>query len=85
MTSYNIIQELILSQITVSQGLMPAKYQYKAFLSKDSYHWICHELTYYEDLSSLPDYRIIDCVVNILVRKPFAGAYDGGGIVCTLL
>ncbi len=69
----DIINKLILGEISLAQGLMLTKVTFKGSLSKDSYEWICNELDYYEDAASMPEYRIVDCVIKVLVHVPYYG------------
>ena len=69
----DLIRKLILGEISLSQGLMLAKVTFKGALSKESYAWICNELDHYEDAASMPEYRIVDCDIKVLVNVPYYG------------
>lgn len=73
MTVNELLNKLILGEISIAQGLMLTKVLYKDILSRESYAWICNELDHYEDAASMPDYRIVDCDVKVLVSAPFYG------------
>lgn len=73
MTVNELIRQLILGEISLAQGLMLTKVMYKDILSRESYAWICNELDHYEDAAFMPDYRIVDCDVKVLVSAPFYG------------
>ena len=73
MTPKELIQKLIFSEITLSQCMMLCRVLYKDYLAEESYKWICNELNQYEDLDSLPDYRIVDCVIKVVVVSLYTG------------
>lgn len=65
MSVEELLQKLIMREISLSQCLMLCKVKYKDSLSETSYHWICNELEHYDDPLSLPDYRILDCALKL--------------------
>jgi len=67
----DLIRKLIMGEISLAQGLMFTKVMYKDILSRESYKWVCDELDHYEDAATMPDYRIVDCDVKVLVSVPF--------------
>lgn len=73
MSAEELMQKLIMREISLSQGLMLCKVKYKDALSKSSYQWICNELEHYDDPRTLPDYRIIDCVLKVKVSGYYFG------------
>ena len=73
MTTNDLIQKMILGEITLSQGLMLCKVMYKGVLSDEDYQWISNELDYYEEPETIPDYRIIDCSVKAIISVPYLG------------
>ena len=73
MIASDLIHKLILREISLSQGLLLCKVNYKEVLSKESFQWICNELDQYNSFNSLPDYRVIDCTVKVRIRDPFWG------------
>ena len=72
MTAKELLQKIVLGDITVAQGLMLSKVMYGNILSEKSYRWICNELEYYEAVESLPEYRVVNCVVKAVVRGPYS-------------
>ena len=68
-----LIQKLILEEISLSQGLMLAKVLYKDSLSESSYQWICNELDHYEDAGTIPEYRVLDCVLKARISGYYYG------------
>lgn len=73
MTVNELIESLILGRIKLSQGLMLTKVLYGKSLTRESFQWLCNEIDYYEEPSSLPDYRIIDCDIKVRVFVPYFG------------
>ena len=73
MTVNELIQKLILGEIKLSQGLMLAKVLFKDMLTEESIQWICKELDHYEDASTMPEYRILDCEVKVQIMVPHMG------------
>lgn len=63
-----LIQKIILGEISLSQGLAFCKVLYKGLLTENSYQWICSELDHYDDSHLMPDYRIIDCEIIVKTR-----------------
>lgn len=74
MTANELLQKIILGDITLSQGLMLSKVMYKDLLSESSYQWICNELEHYNDPKQLPDYRILDCDLKVQISDYFFGS-----------
>ena len=72
MNANDIMSQLILNQITVSQALQLTKLHCSQCLSKESIHWIDSEIDGYENVLSLPNYRLLEC--DLLVE-----VYDGIG------
>lgn len=73
MTVNELIQKLILGEITLSQGLMLAKVLFKDMLTEESYQWMCKELDHYEDAATMPEYRVVDCEVKVQIMVPYMG------------
>lgn len=73
MTVGELIQKLILGEVKLSQGLMLAKVLFKGVLAEESYQWVCSELDHYEDASTMPEYRIVDCEVKVQIIVPYMG------------
>ena len=73
MNAKELIHKLILREIKVSQGMMLAKALYKDCLTKESYQWICFELDHYVKPESIPEYRVIDCVIKVVIRGYYIG------------
>lgn len=73
MTVSELIQKLILGEVTLSQGLMVAKVLFKDMLTNDSYQWISKELDHYEDAATMPEYRVVDCEVKVQILVPYIG------------
>lgn len=71
MTAKELIQKLILGEVKLSQGLMLTKVLFKDRMSENSYQWICNELDHYEDASTMPEYRIVDCEVKVQIMVPY--------------
>lgn len=68
-----LIQKIILGEITLSQGMMLAKVLYKEYLSEESYQWICNELEHYDDPDLLPGYRVLDCTIKVVISGYYIG------------
>jgi hypothetical protein len=68
-----LIQKIILGEITLSQGMMLAKVLYKEYLSEESYQWICNELEHYDDPDLLPGYRVLDCAIKVVISGYYIG------------
>lgn len=75
-TVEELIQKTILGEITLSQSLLFTKVQYGDLLKDDTLQWINYEIDHYEDVHSMPDYRIVDCDVVARVFVPFYGVRD---------
>ena len=73
MTATELLQKVILGDITLSQGLMLCKVLFKDALSEESYNWIGRELDHYEEAETIPDYRILDCDVKARVSGYYIG------------
>lgn len=73
MTAHELLQKLILGELTISQGLALTKVLYKDILTEESYQWICNELEHYDDPKQLPDYRILDCNIIVVICGPYIG------------
>ena len=68
----NIQENLIAGDITLSQALYLLRSQYSDQLDGDFLEWMNQECNGYSDLTKLPEYRFLDCVV-------YAKCYDGLG------
>lgn len=68
MTPDGLLQKIILGEITVSQGLMFCKVLFKDLLKKESYQWVCNELGHNDDIELLPNYRILDCDIMVIIN-----------------
>ena len=68
----NIQENLIAGDITLSQALYLLRSQYSDQLDGDFLEWMNQECNGYSDLTKLPEYRFLDCVV-------YAKYYDGLG------
>lgn len=73
MSVEELLQKLIMREISLSQCLMLCKVKYRDSLSEASYHWICNELEHYDDPLSLPDYRILDCALKLKYTSYYFG------------
>lgn len=73
MDATELIQKIILGDISLSQGLMLCRVLYKNSLSSESLQWINYELDHYEELETIPAYRILDCDVKVRISGPFFG------------
>lgn len=71
MTAEELLQKIIMREISLAQGLMLIKVMFKDSISEESYRWICNELEHYDDPKHLPEYRIIDCVLKVQVCSYF--------------
>lgn len=71
MTAEEIIQKLILGEIALSQGLLLTKVHFGNILESETIQWINHEIDHYEDVLSMPEYRIVDCDIIARVSIPF--------------
>ena len=68
-----LMQKLILGELTLSQALTLTKIQFKDSLSEQSYQWLEQELNNYVDASQLPEYRMIECSVKASLRGFYGG------------
>lgn len=68
-----LLQKLILGDITLSQGLLFCKVMYSDCLSEQSYQWICNELDHYDKPELLPEYRVLDCVIKVVIDSYYTG------------
>ena len=73
MTATDLLHNLILGRITLSQGLLLCKVMFKDILSEHSLRWINNELDCYDDPSQLPEYRIVDCDVKVQISGYYIG------------
>ena len=73
MAPNELIQKLIFGEIKVSQSMMLSKVLFKENLTEASYKWICDELDNYDNPELMPDYRIVDCSLKVIVYNPFVG------------
>ena len=73
MTEQELMQKIILGDISLSQGLMLVKVMFRDRLSQESYQWICQEVDHYEDAETMPDYRVVDCEVKVVMNVPYFG------------
>ena len=76
MTAEEIIQKLILGEIALSQGLLLTKVHFGNILESETIQWINHEIDHYEDVLSMPEYRIVDCDIIARVSIPFQGVRE---------
>lgn len=75
MEAKEIISELILGKITVSQALQLTLLYYETFLSKESKAWITDEINGYKNLSFVPEYRLLDCTLKLEVYDTFSNLH----------
>lgn len=75
MEAKEIISELILGKITVSQALQLTLLYYETFLSKESKEWITDEINGYKNSSLVPEYRQLDCILKIEVYDAFSNCH----------
>lgn len=75
MEAKEIISELILGKITVSQALQLTLLYYETFLSKESKAWITDEINGYKNSSLVPEYRLLDCTLKLEVYDTFSNLH----------
>lgn len=71
MTVEELLQKVIIRDISLAQGLMLSKVMFKDSMAEESYRWVCNELEHYDDPKQLPEYRILDCTLKVQVSGPF--------------
>lgn len=67
MDAKELISDLILEKITVSQALRLTQLHFSDSLSKESKQWISDEIDGYKNSLVLPDYRQLDCDLKLEV------------------
>lgn len=65
----DLIQKLILEEISVSQALMLTKVNYASVLSQKTLDWITFECEGYKDGLTLPEYRLLNCDVVVDITQ----------------
>ena len=67
MNANDILSQLILNQITISQALLLTKSYCLQYLSVESNVWIDHEIRGYDNAMQIPAYRLLECDLYIEV------------------
>lgn len=68
-----LINQLILDNVTLSQALLLTKVSYAHLLSEETLAWVKNECEGYPNPTNLPEYRMIDCTVKARLTAPFIG------------
>lgn len=76
MKADELIHQLILGSITISQALQLSRIEFSKELAEESLNWINNECEGYSNPLELPNYRMPDCVVKVRMQMPFVGVKD---------
>lgn len=68
-----LINQIILEEVTLSQALQLTKVSFAHLLSEDSISWVKSECEGYPNPTNLPNYRMIDCIVKARLTAPYIG------------
>lgn len=71
-----LINQVILEKITLSQALQLTKVSYAHLLTEDALAWVKNECEGYPNPTNLPDYRMIQCAVKVRLVAPVIGRTD---------